>query len=113
MLGIALLVAAIVACGAVVYAALEAAKTQRAAREFLERTGQRLHPLMDKLDVTVDAVNAELLRVDGIVTRFEEVSERVDTTAHVVQEVVSVPVEAFASLGSRIARLLARGRARA
>jgi polyphosphate kinase len=41
----------------------------------LEDVRERAVPLLEKVVVTVDAVNAESLRIEGIVSRFEDVGE--------------------------------------
>ncbi len=99
---IVLVAAGIVTCGVLVYALVEAVSTLRSVRRLADDLDGRLIPLMDKLDVTVDAVNAELLRIDGIVTRFEEVTDRVSSTTNAVHDVVNAPMEAVNAVGSRV-----------
>lgn len=89
-----LAIVAIAACGAGVYAAVELGRAAASTRRFAEETRERLVPLLEKADVTVDAINAELLRIDGIVTQFEEVGERVSSTTSAVHDVVNAPLEA-------------------
>ncbi|MRR13375.1 hypothetical protein EG835_13185 [bacterium] len=52
--------------------------------------------------MTVDAVNAELLRIDTIVTQIEEVSERVSSTTTAVHGAVKAPREVLSNLGSTL-----------
>jgi hypothetical protein len=66
-----LLVLASALCGVAIWALTEAVKTARSARLLADDMDTRLVPLLDKADVTVDAMNAELLRIDQIVTRVE------------------------------------------
>lgn len=101
-LRVILVVVAIVACGAATYAFVEAVLTLRSARRFLDETGARLLPLMRKTETTIDAVNAELTRVDAIVSQLEEVSDRVSSTTSAVHEAVSAPREAVSAVSSRI-----------
>lgn len=103
VLRVLLLVLASAACVAVVYASIELSRSARRLRVFLDGADARLAPLAEKADVTVDAVNAELLRVDAIITRLEDVSDA-------VQDAVNAPLEAVAGVGSRVARLFARRR---
>jgi hypothetical protein len=70
------------------------------ARSRVDR--ERLIPLLDKIDVTVDAANAELLRIDGILTQFEEVSDRVSSTTHAVQGAVNAPLDAVNAVGTGV-----------
>lgn len=102
MLTIAALAASLVVSGVAIYAFLEISKTMKAARGYMHDTSARLGPLLDKADVTIDAVNAELLRVDGIVTTFEEVSDRVGDTTRTVQAVANAPREVANAMGPRL-----------
>ncbi len=99
---LALVIAALVACGVLVYALLEAVKTLRAVRSLSEDLGRTLPPLVEKADVAVEAFNAELLRVDTIVTGLEDTIERVAHASEVVQEAVNAPAAAVNAAGERI-----------
>ncbi len=101
-----LLVLGILLAGAGIFVAVRLAVTLSETRVALAEVRERLVPLLDKADVTLDALNAELLRVDGIVTDIEEVSGAVSTAT----DVIRTPVEALAGLGGRIARTLSRAR---
>lgn len=101
-LGIAALVAALIVSVVAIYALVVSVKTMRSMQEFMEETSSRLHPLIEKADITVDAINAELLRVDGIVTTLEEVSERVGETTRTVQAVTNAPKEVANAMGPRL-----------
>jgi ABC-type transporter Mla subunit MlaD len=85
-----------------VFALVENVKTMRVARTFFEETSANLQPLIEKADVTIDAVNAELLRVDGIVTTLEDVSDRVSDTTSVVHTAVNAPAEVANVMGVRL-----------
>ena len=91
-------------CGVGIWALLEGVKTAKSVRVLADDLDARLVPLLDKADVTVDAFNAELLRVDAIVTRFEEISDRVETTSRTVQEVANAPVEIVTDFADRVRR---------
>jgi len=88
--------------GAAIYAVVLMIRTLGEARVFIAETRQRLEPLLEKADVTVDAVNAELLRLDGIVTQVEEVSGQVSSTTKVASEFIRSPVNKAAEVGSRL-----------
>jgi len=66
----------------------------------------RLLPLLEKVDVTVDAFDAELLRVDGIMTDIEGVSGAVSSAT----DIIRTPVGVVAGLGSRLAHAFTRAR---
>jgi hypothetical protein len=99
-----LLVLASALCGVAIWALTEAVKTARSARQLADDMDTRLVPLLDKADVTVDAMNAELLRIDQIVTRVEEVTDRVNSTSRTVQEVANAPGEIVNDLADRVRR---------
>jgi len=105
VLQIVLLVVASAACGFVIWAVFELVKTLRSTRTMVERLDATLIPLLDKADVTVDAVNAELLRIDEIVTRVEEVTDRVSSTSRTVQEVANAPAEIVNEIADRVRKV--------
>lgn len=99
---IVLLVAATAACGFVIWAVFELVATSRSARRLADDLDATLIPLLGKADVTVDALNAELLRVDEIVTRIEEVTDRVSSTSKTVQDVANAPAEIVNEIAVRV-----------
>jgi len=101
---IALLLVATALCAVGIWALVEFVKTARSIRTLADDVDVRAVPLLDKADVTVDALNAELWRIDGIVTRVEEVTERVDNTTRTVQEVANAPAEIVNDLAGRVRR---------
>lgn len=109
---IALVAVAIAVCVVAIAAMLRSLRAVEEARSFVSRLDERLMPLLEKADVTVDALNAELLRVDGIVTQFEDASERVGTTARVARDAVGTPMRVIAGAGEGLARLFSGSRRR-
>lgn len=101
-----LVVLGIILAGIGIYAAVVFIRATRDAREAIVDLHARLVPLIDKADVSLDAVNAEILRLDGIVTDIEEVSGAVSSAT----EMIRTPVDAIAGIGGRIARSLSRAR---
>jgi len=101
LLGVLLVVASAL-CAVAIWAVTEFVKTAKSMRTLSDDLDQRLVPLLDKADVTVDAANAELLRIDGIVTRMEEVTDRVSATSRTVQEVANAPVEIVTDFADRV-----------
>jgi hypothetical protein len=100
----ALIVVAGAMCGVAIWALTEAVKTARSVRVLSDDLDARVVPLLEKVDVSVDAFNAELLRVDAIVTRFEEISDRVESTSRTVQDVANAPVEIVTDIADRVRR---------
>ena len=99
-----LIVVAVALCAVAIWALFEGVKTARSMRVLSDDLDTRLVPLLDKADVTVDALNAELLRVDAIVTTFEGISDRVETTSRTVQDVANAPVEIVTDIADRMRR---------
>jgi hypothetical protein len=59
-------------------------------------------PLAEKAGVTVDALNAELLRIDGIITTIENATKNVQKTSGSISEIVNSPVEAVTDLAGKV-----------
>lgn len=97
-----LLVVASAACGAATWAFIEMARTMRSARILADGLTEKVPPILDKADVTIDAVNAELLRVDGIITRFEDAGERVSSATGTIHDIVNAPTELVSGVASRV-----------
>lgn len=106
-----LLVFASVLCAAGTWAAVEAARTSRSLKTLAENLNASAVPLLEKADITVDAVNAELLRVDGIVSRVEEITDRVESTSRTVQGVANAPAEIVTDIADRVRRAWKRHQA--
>ncbi len=98
------LVLAAALIGVAIWALREMVLTARSVRELSDDTRVRLVPLLDKTDVTVDAVNAELLRIDGIITRFEDASERVSSASGTISGIVSAPGDIVGEVADRMRR---------
>jgi hypothetical protein len=99
-----LIVVAAVLCAVGIWALIEGVKTARSVRTLSDDLDARVVPLLEKTDIAVDAINAELLRIDTIVTRFEEISDRVDETSRTVQGVANAPVEIVTDFADRMRR---------
>lgn len=99
-----LVVAAIVVCGVALWALVELVKTLRSTRRLSDDLSARLVPLLDKADITVDAINAELYRIDGIITRFEAAGERVDAASGTLTDIVNTPGELVSEFADKVRR---------
>ena len=71
-----------------------------------EELRHELPPLVEKAGVTLDSMNQELSKVDGIVTQIEEVSDRVEATTRTAEEMLSAPAAAVAGLGGGVRRFI-------
>ncbi len=106
-------IAVIAVCAMALFAMYEAVGTLRSLRRSSDELRERLLPMLEKADVTLDAVNAELLRIDGVVTQFEEVTGRVTSTTTAVHDAVNAPLETLVNLGGSLRRAVSvwrRGR---
>lgn len=110
ILQVVALIAATALSGVAIFGIIEAVATLRSVRKLSDDMQSRLVPLIEKANVTVDAFNAELLRIDGIVTQIEEVSDRVSSTTNAVQDAVHGPMEAVSNMGARLRSVLKRNR---
>lgn len=99
-----LLAAACVVCGVAVWALREVALAAKSVQLLAEDSRERLNPLLDKADVTVDAINFELLRVDTVITRFEDASERVTSASGTISGIVNAPAEIVNDVAGRVRR---------
>lgn len=55
---------------------------------------------IERADATLVTVNAELVRVNGVVSQLEEVSDRVTSTTRAAQEIVEAPAAAVSGLAN-------------
>ncbi|MHB1016443.1 MAG: hypothetical protein ACYC2X_00940 [Coriobacteriia bacterium] len=91
-----LTVVAIVLCGVALYAIVVVVKAIREIRVAVEDIRVRLVPLLDKADITIDAANAELLRLDAIVTQAEGVGEAVSSASDFIRSPVNTAAQGIA-----------------
>lgn len=91
----------IVLSGVGVWALVEVISTARSARGLIDELGRTLPPLISSADGTLEAVNAEIERVDAVVSQFEEVSDNVVATTRAASEVVGAPAAAVADIAHR------------
>lgn len=78
--------------------------TSRSLRALTDDTRERLVPILDKADITIDATNAELLRIDGAITRFEDASVRVSAASSTLSEIVQAPEKIVTGVADKMRR---------
>jgi uncharacterized protein YoxC len=88
-------VAALVVLGLAGWAMVWLGRASRSATRLLDDVGERAPALIEKADLTLDGINAELVRVDEIVNRVHDVSEAIGSTTDAAQSLVG-------SVGSRV-----------
>jgi hypothetical protein len=101
VLQVVLYVFLIAAAGICVWALAEVIATARSTRRLTDELGALLPPLVRRADGTLDAVNAEIERVDGVVSQFEEVSENVVATTRAASDIAGAPAAAVAGIAER------------
>ncbi len=67
-------------------------RTMGILNHFIDDVRVETIPLMTRFQTTMDHVNKELDRVDGILTAVESMSEKANNATKVVQEVVTSPL---------------------
>jgi hypothetical protein len=108
-------VASGIAVVVLIFAVLELTRATRALRETVEELQAQTLPVVQSLRSTVDAANAELDRVDGLLQTAETVTATVDSASRLAYLALSNPVIkvlAFLSGTGRAARRMRRRRER-
>jgi hypothetical protein len=105
-----LLISAIALCAAGVWAFVRLSTASQSVKRLADDVQERVVPLAEKADVTVDALNAELMRMDAIVTQIEEVSERVSAASNAVAMIVNAPMGAVSEFSERLRRVVTSAR---
>lgn len=108
---IVLIVVATCGAAAVIWASFRVGQAASSAEKLADDMHERLGPLADsaenllgKADVTVDAANAELLRLDAMVTRAEEAVARFDAASNTLGDVVRSPGAFIGGVAERLRR---------
>lgn len=75
-------------------------RTMGIMNQFLDDVRVETIPLMTRFQQTMDHVNTELDRVDGILTAVESMSQKANNATKMVQEVVTSPVVKAIGIGA-------------
>jgi uncharacterized protein YoxC len=67
-------------------------RTMGILNQFLDDVRVETIPLLTRVQTTMDHVNNELDRVDGILSAVESMSQKANNATKVVQEVVTSPI---------------------
>jgi ABC-type transporter Mla subunit MlaD len=94
----------VVLCGTGIWTLMTVSRAASSTRRLADELGRKLPPLIDNASSTLDGFNAEMARVDGLVTQLEEVSDKVTSTTRAASEIVGAPAAAVAGLGGRVRR---------
>jgi hypothetical protein len=101
VLQVVLYVLLIVVSGIGVWALIEVIAAARSTRRLTEQLNATLPSLIGRADGTLDAINAEIQKVDVVVSQFEEVSENVVATTRAASDIAGAPAAAVAGIADR------------
>lgn len=107
-------IALVVGVVALLFALASLTRTLRTLRLTVDELRQEAIPILSDLRGTVSTANAELVRVDGLLTSAESVSATVDSASRLAYMAFSNPIIkaiAFSAGTGRAARRLRRRRA--
>jgi methyl-accepting chemotaxis protein len=96
----------IVLAGFAIWGIREIVTTARSVRRLTDELGETLPPLIERANVTLSSVDSELLRVNGVVSQIEEVSDRVQATSRAAAEMVEAPAAVVSNLADGARRFL-------
>lgn len=102
ILGAAVLVALIVVLVRVAKTMKNVNVITQEAEEQVAPALKRVDPLLDRVELTVDTANLELLRVDAILEDVESVTDVAGKAADTVSTVTTAPSEAVTSVVERV-----------
>lgn len=108
-LSVALFVLVLVAIGALgvlIWTLFQAVDTMSSVKRLADDTDREVMPVVAKADATLDALNAELARVEGIVDQVQEVTETVTETKRAAQDVADRAVVRVARFGRAVGDVL-------
>ena len=78
------------------------ARTSEETSKTMSEIRDAALPIVSKAEVTIDALNAEMLRVDGIITSLEQTSEKVANASDTVTGLMNAPVEIVSGVTDRV-----------
>ena len=63
---------------------------------------RKIDPLMDRVQLTVDAMNLEMMRVDGILEDVSQITGTASSATEAVDAIASAPVKAVSGVASKV-----------
>lgn len=78
------------------------AKTSDETTKTISELRDSIVPIINKAEITVDALNAEMVRVDGIISSLEATTARVNDASEKVTGIVSAPAEIVSGVADRM-----------
>ena len=107
-----LMIVLIMLAASAVYAVWAAVGTMRSVSTLADDLDDQLIPFIAHAESTLDAIDREVDRVDGIVAQIEEVSDTVSATTRAANEAVRKPLIKLAGVGGGVRGLLSALRRR-
>jgi uncharacterized protein YoxC len=83
-----------------VWLLVQLVRTMGIMNQLLDDVRVETVPLISKFQTTMDHVNTELERVDGVLTAVESMSQKANSATKVVQEVVTSPIVKVIGIGA-------------
>ena len=74
----------------------------KAMTESLKPAIAQIDPLMDRINLTMDAANLEILRVDAFMQDVSVITDKLADTTTTVNEVTNIPLNAVNGVASRV-----------
>lgn len=108
LLQIALTLSLLTLIGFIIYVLMQVGRTLRNFDELLVTLNKDIPSILSKLQLTLNGVNTEMDRVEQIVSSFQEVSERVQSTTGLVRRAVSSPLIKVSSVASGASAALSK-----
>lgn len=65
---------------------------------------KKVDPLMDRASVTLDAINLEVMRLDGILGDVSAITEKGAKAANSIDDITSAPMELVSSVADKVKR---------
>lgn len=104
VLQIVMTVSIVILVAFVIIVLMQLKKTLTTIDDLAGNINSEIIPLLSKAQTTLDEINSELERVDGIVSTFQEVSDKVQNSTDIAKgmarKVVATPVVKIAGLAS-------------
>lgn len=102
VLNTVVVIAVVVLVGFIGLVSVQLFRTLGSLKKLSDEVEREIKPMAQKLQTTIDGVNQELSRVEGIVKSAEGLSKKVDATTKVAQEMISSPLIKVAALSAGI-----------
>jgi uncharacterized protein YpuA (DUF1002 family) len=73
---------------------------------FLKRLDEEVIPLLSKLQITMEEINSQLMKVDDMMGTLVGVTDRVDATTRAVSSAIVSPVKKAAGLSAGVSEAI-------